>query len=467
MTIEPLRSEDVALLCAQPRGAQLQIGALCFFEAASLRDGRGRLRVSELRSHVESRLEGLPRFRKRIAPVLAEVAGPVWVDDTEFDIARHARHVELPAPGGPVALRAFMDELLSEPMDTAHPLWDIHSVEGFDDDVVAIVVRAHHVMADGIALHDAAMLLLGTTPQAPSIRPPVWSPHPAGCVLRRSATSLAERIRRQTTFALGLARALGDPRRVVRNTQLAVQTGDAVRHSKLPRSRTFPLTRPVGRRRAFAWDTFPMSDVTAVKRACDATVNDVVLAIATGAVRRELEAIGAFDPSGPEPRALIPIGSRDPADVVLGNRFSITNVGLPVGADDPLERVELLHTRMHRRAPSPAQSFVPHLFSVTDLMPIPVVRALAPRALARQPLVDLAVSNIPGSRAPQYLWGSRLLRLSPFITNVGNIALIIGVLSYVDELGVGVTVDPDVVGDPQRILGHMRAAATELADLVR
>jgi hypothetical protein len=87
--------------------------------------------------------------------------------------------------------------------------------------------------------------------------------------------------------------------------------------------------------------------------------------------------------------------------------------------------------------------------------------------LARQPLVDLAVSNIPGSRDPQYLWGSRLLRLSPFITGVGNIALIIGVLSYVDELGVGITVDPDVVGDPQSILGHVRDAATELADLVR
>ena len=87
--------------------------------------------------------------------------------------------------------------------------------------------------------------------------------------------------------------------------------------------------------------------------------------------------------------------------------------------------------------------------------------------LARQPLVDLAVSNIPGSREPLYLWGSRMLRLSPFITGVGNIALIVGVLSYVDELGVGVTVDPDVVGDPESILGHMRAAATELTKLVR
>ena len=96
-----------------------------------------------------------------------------------------------------------------------------------------------------------------------------------------------------------------------------------------------------------------------------------------------------------------------------------------------------------------------------------MLRALVPPVLARQPLADLAVSNIPGSRDPLYLWSSRLLGLSPFITGVGNIALIIGVLSYVDQLGVGITVDPDVVGDPQRIIGHVRAATAELTDLCR
>jgi hypothetical protein len=210
-----------------------------------------------------------------------------------------------------------------------------------------------------------------------------------------------------------------------------------------------------------------MADVIAVKQACGVTVNDVVLAITTGAVRRELESVGAFDPDGAEPRALIPIGVQHQAELALGNRFSITNVALPIGVDDPLERVALLHTRMHRPAPSWAQSFIPHLFSIADVVPVPALRALIPCVLARQPLVDLAVSNIPGSRAPQYLWDSRLLRLSPFITGVGNIALIVGVLSYVDELGVGITVDPDVVGDPQSILAHVRAAATELVDRVR
>jgi WS/DGAT/MGAT family acyltransferase len=466
MTIEPLRGEDVALLCAQPH-AQLQIGALCFFEGAPLRDGRGRLRVAQLRGHVESRLAALPRFRQRIAPVLADVSAPVWVDDPDFDAARHTRHVELPEPGGPAALRAFMARLLSEPMDLAHPLWDIHTIEGFDEDEVAVVVRSHHVMADGLALYDAATLLLSPTPQPPTRSTQRWSPEPVAGGLHRSAASVTERVRRQASLVGGIGRVLFDPRRLVPNARVAIQAVGELRNSGLPRARAFPLTRPVGPRRAFAWDSLPMADVIAAKRACASTVNDVVLAIVTGALRCELEQRGEFDPGADEPRALVPIGARNPTDGALGNRFSFTTVALPVGVDDPLDRVALLHARMHLQETSVAQSFVPHLFAIADVVPVRVLRALVPAVLARQPFVDLAVSNIPGSRDPLYLCESRLLRMAPFITGVGNIALIVGVLSYLDGLGVGITVDPDVVGDPESVLDHVRAAASELARRVR
>jgi diacylglycerol O-acyltransferase / wax synthase len=467
VTARSLSAEDVALLCAEPRGAQLQIGALCFFQAAPLRDECGRLRLAELRSHIDSRLDDLPRFRQRIAPVLADLAAPVWVDDTGFDVARHTPRVELPAPGGAVALREFMDRLLSEPMDLAHPLWDIHLIEGVDDEVVAIVVRAHHVMADGLALHAAATLLLDPAPQPPRRQTHHWSPEQVPGPLHLSVTALADRTHRQVGIAVDTMRNVFDPRRFASNTRLAGHVLGAIRNSPPLPAPTVAFTGPVGRRRAFAWDTIPMADVIEVKQACGATVNDVVLAIAAGALRRQLQAIGSFDPTKPEPRALIPIGGHEPAAPTLGNRFSITTVGLPVGIDDPLERVTLIHSRTHRHAASPTRSLLPHLFSITDLIPIPVLRALVPRVLARQPLVNLAVSNVPGSRNPLYLWESRLLGLHPFITGVGNIALIIGVLSYVDSLGIGITVDPDVAGDPQAIVGHVRAAATELATLVR
>jgi diacylglycerol O-acyltransferase len=467
VTARPLSGEDVALLCAAPRGTQLQIGALCFFDAAALRDERGRLRLAELRSHVDSRLDALPHFRQRIAPVLADLAAPVWVDDTGFDVARHTPWVELPSPGGATALREFMDHLLSEPMDLAHPLWDIHVIEGVDVDVVAVVLRAHHVMADGLALHAAARLLLDPVPQPARRRVHDWSPERVPGSLRLSATALACRTCRQAGVTVDILRNLFDPRRFASNTRLAGHVVGSVRGTPPRTAPRLALTGPVGRRRAFAWDTVRMADVIAVKQACGATVNDVVLAIAAGALRRELEAAGTFDPTEPEPRVLIPIGSPERSALTVGNRFSITTVGLPVGIDDPLERVTLIHARTHEDPASPLRSLLPGLFSVLDLIPVPVLRVLIPWLLVRQPLVNLAVSNVPGSRNPLYLWGSRLLGLHPFITGAGNIALIIGVHSYVDDLGIGITVDPDIVGDPQAVVGHMRAAATELAALVR
>ncbi len=474
--IEALTAEDGALLCAEARGTQLQIGALCFFRAAPFRDDQGRVRVAELRSHAASRLGALPRFRQRIAPVLGNVAAPMWVDDTDFAIERHCKLVRLPGAGGPEALRSFMDRLLGEPMDFAHPLWDIHLVEGVDggttsgvgaDERIAVVFRAHHVMADGIAVHAAATLLLDPVPRpARTVAPHGWSPDPTPGPLGLTARALVERTRRQIDLAAGITRTLADPRRLAANTRLATRVVGAIGHGPPPTAPRLPFTGPVGSRRAFAWDTIPMADVVAVKEACGATVNDVVLAIVTGALRRHTEA-GSADPAGGEPRALIPIGDPASDPSTLGNRFSIRSVGLPVGVDEPLERVRLLHSRMHADAPSVVRSFMPHLFSIADLVPPPVLRGLVPPLLAHQPLVNLAVSNIPGSREPLYLWESPMLGLHPFINVVGNVALIIGVLSYIDGLGVGITVDPDVVGGPDTLVPHLRDAMAELVTLVR
>ncbi len=475
MTVEPLTAEDAALLYAEAPGTQLQIGALCFFEAAPLRDRRGRLRQEALSSHVAARLGSLPRFRQRVAPVLGDAAAPMWVDDTNFDIERHAKTVELPSPGGAGALREFMDRLLSEPMDLAHPLWDIHVVEGVesstacgpDAETVAVVVRAHHVMADGIALHAAATLLLDSVPRTPQLRRDDWSPEPTPGAFNLTARALVERTQRQAGFAIGLGRSLADPRRIRPNARLAARLLGSVSGGLPEPAPKLPVTGAIDVHRAFAWDSIPMQDIVAIKHACDATVNDVVLAIVTAALRSHLEAIGSFDPGDREPVALIPIGSPDSSAAALHNRFSVTSVALPVGVDDPLERVRMIHSRMHGRAPSLAQAAMPHLFSIADFVPPPVLRSTVPRLLARQPLVNLAVSNIPGSRTPLYLWESRMLGLHPFINVVGNVALIIGVLSYVDDLGVGVTVDPDVGGDPRAITAGMRGAAAELVALVR
>jgi WS/DGAT/MGAT family acyltransferase len=423
---------------------------------------------------VWSRLGTLPRFRQRIEPVVGDVAGPMWVDDTDFDIARHTQWVRLPADGGVAALRDLVGRLLAEPLDPRHPLWDLHLVDGLDSaafgfgdlDTVAVIVRAHHVMADGIALHAAATLLLDPAPSRYRHRRHDWSPDPAPGRVALTAGALAERLRRQARFGLDAARTLADPRRAVRSTRRIASAAKAIVSGASRTAPELPFTRPVGPRRAFAWSTVPMADIVAIKRACGATVNDVVLAIVAGALRRHLEATGAFDLGDRPPRALVPVGAPGSDVAALRNRFSITTVWLPVHVDDPLERVRIVHEQVHARATSSADSLMPHVFSVVDLVPPPILRTTAPRVLARQPWVNLAVTNIPGSREPLYLWESRMLALHPFVDVVGNVALIIGVLSYVDDLGVGITVDIDVVGDPQALAVHLEDAVAELAALV-
>ena len=154
----------------------------------------------------------------------------------------------------------------------------------------------------------------------------------------------------------------------------------------------------------------------------------------------------------------------------MGNKFAATTVALPVALDDPLERVRVLHRRVHgpsRAHGSVGTRWLPHVFALCEFVPPPLLRAAIPPLLTRQTLADLAVSNIPGSRSPLYLFGSPMLGLHPFIDVVGNVGLIVGVLSYRDRLGVGVTVDPDVAGGPAAITDLLADAADELLDAVR
>lgn len=482
---ESLSAEDAVLLYAEAPGTQLQIGALCFFEDTPLRDPSGQLRIEALRAHVSQRLATLPRFRQRIVAVPGDLATPRWVDDEHFDLERHVVHVVLPGDGGDAELRRLMDRLLSEPMDTAHPLWDLHVVEGGlrveNDsgglvDAVAVIVRAHHVMADGLALYAAATLLLDLAPTDPDEQLQPWHPEPTPGPIALPTGAMVDRARHQLGALAGVSAEVLDPRRVAANTLLAASLattaprGAVELASALRRGPSTQLRGAVGHHRSFAWSSLSMPAMVEIKRACDATLNDVALAVVTGALRRLAEAGGTFDPAAASPRAIVPIGSDPTLDQGMGNKFAATTVALPVEIDDPLERVRLLHRRVHgpsRVHGSVGTSWLPHVFALLEFVPPPLLRAAIPPVLARQPLADLAVSNIPGSRAPLYLFGSQLPGMHPFIDVVGNVGLIVGVLSYRDRLGVGVTVDPDVAGGPAAISSLLADAADELLDAVR
>ncbi len=166
MSSQRLRAQDATLLYAQDRRAPLLIGAVCHFEREPLVGPDGRLRIEDLRAHLSSRLHLVPRFRQRLALVPGDSGRPRWVDDTDFDIRNHAHTAELPTPGGPRELHAFVAELLAVPLDPRRPLWDLWILDGLDGDRVAVVLVVSHVMADGLALLGFALALLDADPDA-------------------------------------------------------------------------------------------------------------------------------------------------------------------------------------------------------------------------------------------------------------------------------------------------------------
>lgn len=459
---EPLSPEDATLLCATTPAMQLIIGALCRVEGGPLRDVDGSLRLADLRNHVGARLHLVPRFRQRVQRVPFDLARPVWVDDVDFDLDRHVHGAELPAPGGTTELRCFVDDLLGRPLEPAHPMWDLWVVDGLDGGDVAVVLRAHHVVADGLSLLRAAMALLdldrgdGSPPDAS----PPWRPTAAPRTVALAGEAVVGRARRQLGLLAGTALTLLDPRRSLPLARVGV---GAVASPPRP-APAMPVTGPVGTRREFRWASLPLEPLHRAAHARGATLNDAVLAAVTGALRRTLGPDAAAALSGSPPKVLVPVGDAGP-DGGSGNRFSFVVVELPVHLDAPESVLDHIHREMRNRATSRQADHMLSLFSVVDVVPVPLLRGLAPGMLARQPFVNVAVTDVPGSPAPLYLLGSRILEMHPFVTGVGNLACIVAALSYDDHLGVGITVDPDVVAEPDRLLEDLIEVGTELTRL--
>lgn len=462
MPSERLAAQDATLWCAQDPQAPLLIGAVCVFERGRLAAPDGSLRIDDLRRHLESRLHRVPRFRSRLALVPGGQGRPLWVDDAEFDIENHAHTVVLPAPGGPRELDAFVAELLAEPLDPRRPLWEMWTVDGLEGDRVAVIPKVSHVMADGLALLGFALAVLDFDPDTAATEPPEWRPEPAPSGARLLAESLVDQARTLADGALAAARALTRPDRLA--SDLASLGGAAAATATLaPR---LAINRPVGARRGFLALQLPLKDLLAVKESAGVTFNDVALTVSTMALHRYLGDKGAHPP-GTRPRVLVPVSTHgtDPGGEIE-NRFSQMIADLPGPEIPPAECLAQIHTEMVRRKASAQAAFGPLLYSLAAVAPQWMLARLAPVLLRNQPFVNLAVSDLPGSRDRLHLMGAPMLELVPFITCTGNMALMIGVLSYVDTLGVGITVDPDVVPDVEALGDALRWASDELTRAV-
>ncbi|MEZ5143198.1 MAG: wax ester/triacylglycerol synthase family O-acyltransferase [Acidimicrobiales bacterium] len=468
--IERVRTQDATIWVVQGEDTPLQIGAVCFFEGAPLHDEDGALRTDALRERVAAHLHLVPRLRQRLVPVPLDL-GPVWADDEDFDLDRHLRTATLAAPGGEAELRALVRELLEQPLDDAKPLWEFWLIDGLADGRVVLVPKVSHVMADGMALLEFALSLLDAGPpgeQTPSSAaasaPPAWSPERLPDTVPLVVRTAVERTRSQLGTLAQLAATAADPRRWVGAAGAAVRLASEGRG----RAPSMPITAAVGPRRDFVWCRLPWDDLTRVRKAAGGTLNDVVLAVTAGALARYLVERGPAEPDDAAvPRVLVPVSTHGQnAAGEVENRFSMMVADLPLHLDRPLDRLRHVRDEMDRHKASAQRSIGPVLFSVGDLFPAWLLHRVGPAILRNQPFVNLAVTNLPGTREPGYLLGARMLEVYPFVCGIGNIAVIIGVVSYDDALGVGITVDADVVPDVDALADAIEEACAELVGAV-
>ena len=445
------------LWCAQSDDAPLQIGALCLFEGAGLRTASGRLRLEELRRHLDVRFRDQPRTRSRLARLPLGL-GAVWVDDERFDVAHHVHAVGVPSPGGDRELRELVAHLVATPLDPGRPLWEVWVLDGLDGDRVGLVLKASHVMADGSALLALALSALDVLPRrgAEVDTGGGWVPEPVPGPAGLAVEGLSACARTRLAVVGGAATAAAHP---VRSLRRAADLAAAAASFVQPPART-PVTGPVGTRRDFAWVRLPMAPLAGLGRAHGATVNDVLLAVVAGALRRHLAGHG--EPVDVRPRVVVPVSTHVRAGDEVENRFSLLLAPLPVDVADPTARLRAVRDDMARRKASIQREVPPVLFAAAALVPPAVLHRLGPWLLSRQGFADLAVTDLSGTGEALHLLGSRLLEAYPFVTVTGNLALIAGVLSYGGGLGVGLTVDPDVVEDLDGLVDAVRAEARSL-----
>jgi diacylglycerol O-acyltransferase len=446
---------DEAFLRLESRDAPLHIAAAAVFSGPAPS-------YAEVLGVMGSKLAMLPRYRQRVREVPLWLGRPVWTDDPAFELTRHVRQFALPRPGTEQQLRALCARLLATGLDRRHPLWQAWVVDGLEGDRWALVTKVHHCMVDGVAGFDLLTRMLDPSPTAAPVAPLPWAPQAAPGALQLLATAVAA-LPGPRAGLRAVRTVVTEPRRLVRAAAQDAQglaTWARVLRPAAPSSLVGPLTT----RRGWAWAAVPLADIRRVRQAYGGTVNDVVLALVTGAFRDLLLRRGEV----PGPRALrslVPVSVRAPAAdaPATANEVSAVVAELPVHVEDPVARLAAVRAELDRLKASGEVQSGQALTSGAALVP-PLLLAVGLFGAFRLPQrhIVTVTTNVPGPREPLWLLGRRLEALFPFVPIADRVRTGVAITSYDGMLTFGVTADAASVPDVQALAKGLDAALSEL-----
>ncbi len=422
--------------------------------------GVGELDPDRLSERIAARLHLAPRFRQVVAP--APLGEPMWVDDPEFRLDRHL--VVEPSPvGGRRDLEALVGGFLSQQLDRSKPLWEIVVVPRAGPGKAALLGKVHHAMVDGIAAVELGTLLFDLAPDAALPKSGDWEPEPLDAPLRLAVDAVADGAIEQFRAARRIASMGMRPRSTLRVAESVRRAALSLAEDVINPAPPSFLNREIGPSRALVTEKVTLARLDRIKRAREAKLNDVVLAVVAGALRR----FAATCDTEPIPlRAMVPVSVRGGADAGAdGNRITFAFVDLPVEEPDASQRLDLVKERVGELKRSGRIAGSDAL--LRSMVQLPgFLKERAARLAASPRMYNLAVSNVPGPRVPLYAAGAQVDAIYPVIPNSDGHAIAIGVLTYRDSLHFSAYVDPAALPNAGELGGLFRAAVSELEHAV-
>ena len=431
-TRERMSGVDTAWLRMEvPTNLMMIVGVMTF---------RERLDLAHVRRIIEARFLAYPRFRSRAAQ---DAAGSWWETDDDLDLSWHVRKHPKRGALGKAALETLVSELASTPLDPAKPLWQFHLVDYGTGS--AVVTRIHHCYADGIALIQVMLSMTHATAAGSLAMEPR-----AVTASGRGELDLWQQLLAPVTSALGGATRIGKEIATGKGLDFAAEIARLLLMGKDAATR---FRGTLGTRKRAAWATpLPLDEVKVVGKALGCSINDVLLSMAAGALRDYLLEKG--DAPQSEIRAIVPVNLRPVSQAGdLGNHFGLVFLALPVGIENPLERLFAVRARMRELKGSYQPLIALGLLSAVGYGPR-VLQDQVTQLLGQS--ATAVMTNVPGPQHPLYFAGKRIDELDFWVPQSGGIGMGVSILSYDGRIHFGVITDAGLVPDPDRIVGRFR-----------
>jgi WS/DGAT/MGAT family acyltransferase len=450
--MDRLSAQDLSMVWPEDFGWPQDIGALGILDGSGLLEPDGRFPIEAVWDQIGRRLHVLRRFRQLLYTPRRGLGWPLWVDAPAFDIADHVAVFPGGVPAGEAELLAACEELRRRRLDRGRPLWQMWFLPGLAGARVALFMKLHHAVADGVAGVAAFGAFLDLSADAPAPSPPPWTPAP----FPAARELFGDNLRRRLQACQGFLSDLAHPARTVQGVRRA---WPAVRETFAggPAPKT-SLNRPIGPGRTLAVVRSSLDQVKSIAHAHQATVNDVLLAAVAGGLRSLLA--GRGEPvEGLVLRAFVPVSlHREQPGQARGNLDGGMIALLPIGEPDHVRRLRLIAAetaeRKKKSRPPAGTLFRNGLIQRAFL-----------RYAARQRLMNVYIANVPGPPVPLYLAGARLLEVFPVVPIMGNVPLGIGALSYAGQFNITVVADRDGCPDAGVFTEGLRAALDQLSRL--